>query len=428
MQNSSTLSLERKKIIEKCLKIDSQNELSDLERIRRAKIILMTNNPLFIKAQINLSNNQNSNELLEKQKLTSKVDFFYNKLYNAVPENVIEEQKSTLIKNIQNNIHRGSFQGSMKFNYVQNYKNIKISAENEKKAKKFQSNVKKQEKQLKKCDSELLDKVNNFFQENDDLVFMRSFLKGGCLENKLIDGETFNPFNFFDCNFPVDFGLKHKKNPFVSNNLFEINEMERIDDVFFTSDRIYGNLWKVGKVSKNVFNVWIQKETNSKFDNINFRFSVVFAYKNEAKVCFRIQNLNESLTKIFTKLILFSKTGSETWQRNIVCQIKDGVLEFIFTKSENIENVEFSLFPPFLIEKVWEKAEKLQIDNKSIKRKSEKIRRESFQTNNINTISSKTTNIKDFIKIKEILQKDQSKVEIDNSFKIYKNPVFDFEL
>ena len=46
------------------------------------------------------------------------------------------------------------------------------------------------------------------------------------------------------------------------------------------------------------------------------------------------------------------------WERNLEGRVADGSLTFVYEKDDTTEMIEFSLFPPFMVERIWENVEK----------------------------------------------------------------------
>lgn len=365
--DSNVFELAREEFIRRIVEPTADAPLTDLECIRRAKLILLTSSSSFMKSKLKIQE-------LERQFIDSHKEQpqATSKLLEKFPHlKKVSSQEELLCGSdrLPKGTHRMSLQTNFTFFHIAP-KPADASplhaAQSPVKNKAFQSLIQQQESRLQRADSETLDKANEAFKADEKLVFVRSFM-GQVAAQVASPEDAFNPFNFFECKFQPSFNKQRQKANFIAKNMFEMNEFERVEDLFFSSHRSLGNLLKVQKREAKKFDIWIQKETNTQIDNFNFRFSLAFGTKRQESLEFRIMNLNVRLMKGCAQLEFFCRRNGQDWQREVRGVVEGRVLRFEFGRREEDEGVEFSLFPPFLIENVWNKIGKLQTGSRVLR-------------------------------------------------------------
>lgn len=367
---------------------DWKDELTELEMIKAAKLILLNRNPMFYLRRIHQKKKligeiveEIPDVLKDKTQVDSKPHDSIASLrydYKVTPQNhkIDKKKKQTSIisllaerwagenisnnnSTLNNNIHHESNQSLQLLKRNESKKGSVVTKvipeehinDNFKKAIKIFA----KSKANKNFSEAFIDKVETVFEDDPSLLYLRVFGNEDNIEGKKVNSLTYNVFNFFEFRKNNNFlKIKHTQraiDKFFKENFYETNELTRTNEVIFYANKLGGNLWKINCSSPNSFDVWLQKETNATMDNKHFTFGAHFASKKNADFNFRICNISEELFSDLSKMTIFSKSNGNSWNRDIDCIFKDKALCFTFNKSESIEQVEFSLFMPLNITK-----------------------------------------------------------------------------
>lgn len=364
-----------------------KNEITELEMIQAAKMILLNRNPEFYLKKIHDQKNklihfdleklkkdfplEENQKEVKKPKLDPISSFRYDQNIASLKKRSNNHLKPASIVSLlaerwtnDNRFSDKNYSGEQsnqnvdqnRGNILLNWKKSELSAKKLEEEENINEGFKKAIKVLSKNQpekhfaEEFIEKIESFFEGDPALIYLRLTGDKENIEGKKIDTLTYNVFNFFEFRKNNDFlqfkTTKKAIENFFKLNFYEKNELSRTNDVLFYANKIGGNLWKIKKNVNNNFDIWLQRETNAAVDNSHFRFGAHFASKKSEDFNFRIWNISDELGATLSQMYMFSRTNGENWHRNILCTFQDKMLHFMFTKMADVEQAEFSLFLP----------------------------------------------------------------------------------
>lgn len=373
-----------------------RTQLSDLEMIKAAKLILLNRNPLYYLRQI--ANRRKVSDIplyeeapeslqTQREEVSKKHDSIAHLRYDykgesGIQSDALRSKPRSLIQmlshkwaNESNEVchsaagrHRGGKHSDGTFcvsDACHHKSHLAEAPQNES----FLRAVKhfSKTRNSKHFSERFLERVDAAFEKDPTLLYLRVLGSESNIHGKTVNDQIYNVFNFFEFRKQNDF-LKLIHGPkaidrFFRENYYETNQLSRTNEVIFFANKLRGNLWKIQQLENNKFNVWLQKETNASVDNSHFKFGAYFASKGPASFSFTICNMSDELSQQLTDTKIYSRVNDQKWNRDTLCCVSKDTLSFTFVKEEGVEQVEFSLFVPVdgtkAIENVLKKCVKL---------------------------------------------------------------------
>ena len=363
--------------------VEWRNELTELEMIRAAKMILLNQNPLFYLRKINNEKHFKRRQLKEEmpdvlkiaqEKTQQKIDPISHLRYDNKkdqnetssfprPTSIISLLAECWTNESSKSNSTGAGISQFAKNFIAQQKSGSLKQvsclstadviEDEEAYDSFKRAYKQFEKSKlnRNFSEEFLDRVETVFEEDPNLLYLRVFGSETNIDGKKVNELTYNIFDFFEFRKKNDFlKISHDQkavSKFFKENYYETNELTRTNNVLFYANKLGGNLWKIQKTGGNNFNVWLQKETNAAVENIHFKFGVHFAFRKQEQFNFNIRNIREDLFEDLNETFIFSRDNGGNWRRNVHCLLEGGSLTFSYSKQAETDQAEFSLFLPF---------------------------------------------------------------------------------
>jgi hypothetical protein len=373
-------------------------ELTDLEMIKAAKLILLNKNPLFYLRRISQRRSLPVGPILEEipswlvkkehasHALQPKVDDIAHLRYDnkikstgdtgsdgtSLPTSIMAllaqrwgNENTELNTHHAHHIHHTQ-SGTLKplaarhggLGSHHSIKDIQAKTDSFRKAIKFFE----KNRNTKHFSDRFLEKVDLAFEDDPSLLYLRVLGTEKNIHGKVLDNQMYHVFDFFEFRKQNDFSKMQNgakmASKFFRENYYEANELNRVTEVLFYANRLGGNLWKIQRTNGSHFDVWLQKETNANSDNLHFKFGVCFAYPGPGLFHFRVCNLAEEVVGQLGHTQIYSKVNGGAWLRNIPCKSDGKHVCFDFVKHHGSEQVEFSLFFPYNSQAAFEAVSK----------------------------------------------------------------------
>lgn len=210
--------------------------------------------------------------------------------------------------------------------------------------------------------SDFIDAMALSFANDPSQAFIRIPEGAHNINLRKVSNERFCSLDFFALNsqrfsFCYSYSLKHG-NPFLGQNILEQANRARSDGNCISVNSVGGSLRRMSVRSDGVYELETQVETNGSKRVPFFHFKLQINKSDNKNLKFSLPQLPVLLPQLKTPPVLYLKKDGGDWQRNINSTIEGNSLEFNLNHvNENVAEVALTL--PFSLTKEMPNLRKL---------------------------------------------------------------------